>query len=140
MTAGDYINNTPMADTLAHPSTAASHTPALVAPPQSSLDAKADTKIGTSIPPVPLEAIETLQQASSDMLKALVKKDAKDREKQLMVAVGTMRACLEIDFVPHMEVWKENAEVDKAILPSQVNLMEQTRNLSTNTSKPPRMS
>ena len=61
-----------------------------------------------AVPPIPIEGIETLQQASSDMIQALVRRDAVDREKQLMVAVGTMRTCLEIHFAPHMEVWRED--------------------------------
>jgi hypothetical protein len=61
-----------------------------------------------AVSPIPIEGIETLQQASSDMIQALVRRDAVDREKQLMVAVGTMRTCLEIHFAPHMEVWKED--------------------------------
>jgi hypothetical protein len=61
-----------------------------------------------AVSPIPIEGIETLQQASSDMIQALVKRDAVDREKQLMVAVGTMRTCLEIHFAPHMEEWRED--------------------------------
>jgi hypothetical protein len=61
-----------------------------------------------AVPLIAIEGIETLQQASSDMIQALVRKDAVDREKQLMVAVGTMRTCLEIHFAPHMEVWRED--------------------------------
>jgi len=61
-----------------------------------------------TVPPIPIEGIETLQQASSDMIQALVRRDALDREKQLMVAVGTMRTCLEIHFAPHMEEWRED--------------------------------
>jgi hypothetical protein len=69
-----------------------------------------------AVPAIPIEGIETLQQASSDMLQALVKKDAVDRERRLMVAVGTMRTCLEIDFVPHMEVWREDLKATKDLL------------------------
>jgi len=61
-----------------------------------------------AVPLIPVEGIETLQQASSDMIQALVRRDAADREKQLMVAVGTMRTCLEIQFAPHMELWRED--------------------------------
>jgi len=61
-----------------------------------------------AVPAIPIEGIETLQQASSDMIQALVRRDALDREKQLMVAVGTMRTCLEIHFAPHMEEWRED--------------------------------
>lgn len=61
-----------------------------------------------AVPAIPIEGIETLQEASSDMIQALVRRDAMDREKQLMVAVGTMRTCLEIHFAPHMEVWRED--------------------------------
>jgi hypothetical protein len=64
-------------------------------------------------PAFPVEAIGTLQQASADMLQALVRKDAVDREKQLMVAVGTMRTCLDIHFIPHLEAWRHEAEGDQ---------------------------
>lgn len=56
-------------------------------------------------PSLPIDAINTLQEATSDMLEALIRKDA-DREKQMLVAVGTMRTCLDIHFLPHMEAWK----------------------------------
>jgi hypothetical protein len=64
-------------------------------------------------PAIPVEAIGTLQQASSDMLQALVRKDAVDREKQLMVAVGTMRTCLDIHFIPYLEIWRDVAKGDR---------------------------
>jgi hypothetical protein len=64
-------------------------------------------------PAIPVEAIGTLQQASADMLQALVRKDAVDREKQLMVAVGTMRTCLDIHFIPYLEVWRDEAKGDQ---------------------------
>lgn len=57
-------------------------------------------------PPLPLEAIETLMQVSSDLLLALVRKGATDRERQLQVAVGTLRTCLDVDFTPHMDAWR----------------------------------
>jgi hypothetical protein len=61
-----------------------------------------------AVPAIPVEGIETLQQASSDMIQTLVRRDAVDKEKQLMVAVGTMRTCLEIHFAPHMEAWRDD--------------------------------
>jgi hypothetical protein len=63
-----------------------------------------------SCPPWPLEAIETLTQVSADLLLALVRKGADDRERQLQVAVGTLRTCLDVDFIPHMDAWKADAE------------------------------
>jgi len=60
------------------------------------------------IPTIPLEAIATLRDVSADMLKALVERDAGDWEKQLMVAVGTIRACLDIHFTPHMDLWMKD--------------------------------
>jgi hypothetical protein len=66
-----------------------------------------------SCPPWPLEAIETLTQVSADLLLALVRKGADDRERQLQVAVGTLRTCLDVDFIPHMEAWKADAEARK---------------------------
>jgi hypothetical protein len=69
--------------------------------------------ISSPVPPIPLDAIATIQKTSTDLLMALVKKDALDREHQLMVGVGTIRTCLDIHFMPHMEVWKEDATVNK---------------------------
>ena len=93
------------------------------APVQSFLERVTIVQPDISIPGIPLEVIKTLQEASSDMLRALVKKDAIDREKQLMVAVGTIRTCLEIEFTPHMEIWKESARkktlVNLDILPQE---------------------
>lgn len=63
-----------------------------------------------SCPPWPLEAIETLTQVSADLLLALVRKGADDRERQLQVAVGTLRTCLDVDFIPHMEAWRADAK------------------------------
>ena len=86
---------------------------------------------------VPVEAIGTLQQASSDMLQALVRKDAVDREKQLMVAVGTMRTCLDIHFIPYLEVWRNEAKADQK--GSQVLSFEgKGKQSSIITSGPPR--
>lgn len=65
-------------------------------------------KPSSRIPTIPLEAIATLRDVSADMLKALVERDAGDREKQLMVAVGTIRACLDIHFTPHMDLWMKD--------------------------------
>ena len=43
------------------------------------------------------------------MLKALIKKDF-DREKQMLVAVGTIRTCLEVHFLPHLDRWKQASD------------------------------
>jgi hypothetical protein len=67
----------------------------------------------STCPPWPLEAIETLTQVSADLLLALVRKGADDRERQLQVAVGTLRTCLDVDFIPHMDAWKADAEARK---------------------------
>ena len=66
-----------------------------------------------SCSPWPLEAIETLTQVSADLLLALVRKGADDRERQLQVAVGTLRTCLDVDFIPHMDAWKADVEAKK---------------------------
>jgi hypothetical protein len=70
-------------------------------------------EISSVVPAFPVEAIKILQQASTDMLRLLVKKNAPDRERQLQVAVGTMRTCLEVEFVPHIEAWT-NTPVEKS--------------------------
>jgi hypothetical protein len=67
----------------------------------------------STCPPWPLEAVETLTQVSADLLLALVRKGADDRERQLQVAVGTLRTCLDVDFIPHMDAWKADAEARK---------------------------
>jgi len=104
------------------------------APVQSSLQRVTVVQPDISVPGIPLEAIKTLQQASSDMLRALVKKDAIDREKQLLVAVGSIRTCLEIEFAPHMELWKKSAR-NKTL----VNLDIVPQESRTKSSRPPRM-
>jgi hypothetical protein len=101
---------------------------------QSSLERCTIPKPDIAVPGIPLEAIETLQQASSDMLLALVRKDAIDREKQLMVAVGTIRTCLEIEFAPHMELWREDAKNK-----TMVNLDIVPQESRSRSSRPPRM-
>jgi hypothetical protein len=71
----------------------------------------------STTPPVPIDAIAILQDASAAMLKALVKKDAPNRENQLLVAVGTLRTCLDVHFVPHIDAWRLNAMAYKASPP-----------------------
>jgi hypothetical protein len=127
-TASDYMQEGSATGIVSSTTTA----PVLVAP----LDKVPVPKTDNAIPRIPLEAIETLQQASSDMLKALVNKDAVDRERKLMVAVGTIRTCLEIEFVPHMEIWKEDAK-NKALV--NVDVVTQESRSST-ASRPSRMS
>jgi hypothetical protein len=83
--------------------------------------------VSGSIPPIPLEAISTLQEASADMLKALIRKDA-DREKQSLVAVGTIRTCLEIHFLPHMDVWKQDQDGKKQIPKADPPVVQERRN------------
>jgi hypothetical protein len=122
--AGDYMKES-STSAVVHTSTA---------PIQSSIERVTISKPDIAVPRIPLEAIETLQRASSDMLKALIKKDAIDREKQFMVAVGTIRTCLEIEFAPHIEVWKEDAK-NKATTKLD-SVPEEGRSKS---SRPPRM-
>ena len=91
-----------------------------------------------SRPTIPLEAIGTLQQASADMLNALVNKAAVDREKQLLVAVGTLRTCLDVDFVPYMDMWKRDLLVTKAPLMTMSPTVGKIRSQSSvDTSGPP---
>jgi hypothetical protein len=65
----------------------------------------ASSSYGNAIPPFPIDAIAILQEASTKLLDLLVQKNAPDRERQLQVAVGTIRTCLEVDFVPHIGAW-----------------------------------
>jgi hypothetical protein len=78
LVSGDWQTNSPMDDLLT--------TPYQLCP--------------RATPAVPVEAIGTLQQASSDMLQALVRKDAVDRKRQLMVAVGTTEDLPRYPFYP----------------------------------------
>ena len=64
----------------------------------------------SACPPWPIEGIETIQQVAKDLLLALVRKGAADREKQFQVAVGTLRTCLNVEFLPHIDAWKADAE------------------------------
>jgi hypothetical protein len=134
VTAGDFmgIGLTYCQDQNATP------TPAPIPSGASATPISTHTKSEVQIPPVPVEAISTLQQASTHMLKALVKKDDIDRENKLMVAVGTMRTCLDIHFVPHMDVWKEDAAAAEKVSSKKAEaVVEQTRKLSIDNSKPP---
>lgn len=76
--------------------------------PHSTSSSPPPTSAATT-PPVPVDAIAILQQASAAMLKALVKKDAPNRENQLLVAVGTLRTCLDVHFLPHVDAWKKGS-------------------------------
>lgn len=91
------------------------------------------------IPVIPVDAIGTLQQASADMLQALVRKDAADRERKLLIAVGTMRTCLDIEFIPYLDAWKE--ETKSIRIASEVSSSKGTsKRLPMGTSGPPRKS
>jgi hypothetical protein len=92
-----------------------------------SIDATTSHKDLLVVPPIPLEAIETLQVVTGDIIKLLADKSRRTRERDLLVAVGTMRAVLEVEFEPHTDTWKtqqiasteETAfEPPKAIQPS----------------------
>jgi len=133
---------------LSHPyflETPTSQTPYLMSG-DLSIDSPMDDHLATphqvgsrDTPAVPVEAIETLQQASADMLQALVRKDAVDREKQLRVAVGTMRTCLDIEFIPYLDAWKEEAKSIR--ITSEVSSVRRTsKKLTIGTSGPPRKS
>lgn len=107
-TASDFMhNNYLVSDSQLSQSPSSS----LITPPTMPFGSMTAVIPDASIPTVPLEAIYTLQQASADMLSALVRKGAVDREKQLLVAVGTLRTCLDVFFVPHMETWQADAVV-----------------------------
>jgi len=93
-TASEYMNELSATDVASNTSTP----PHVIDSPQSFLEDYFKPKSVLAVPQIPLQAIEKLHQASFDMLKALIKKDAVDREKQLMVAVGTFRTCLEVEF------------------------------------------
>jgi hypothetical protein len=67
---------------------------------------------GSSIPSHP---VDILQKASADLLGALVDKDALDREGRLLVAVGTLRTCLDVHFVPHPNAWTGGATDTKSV-------------------------
>lgn len=64
----------------------------------------------TASPLVPVEGIATLQQAAADMLRLLVKKNAPNRERQMQVALGTIRTCIDVDFVPLLDRWRATTE------------------------------
>ena len=91
------------------------------------------------IPVIPVDAIGTLQQASADMLQALVRKDAADREKKLLIAVGTMRTCLDIEFIPYLDAWKEGAKSIRTASEGSSSKGASKR-LTMGTSGPPRKS
>jgi hypothetical protein len=78
----------------------------LESPNTTSAEATTSHKDHLAVPPIPLEAIETLQVVTGDIIKLLADKSRKTRERDLLVAVGTMRAVLEVEFEPHMDTWK----------------------------------
>jgi hypothetical protein len=98
------------------------------------------TKTTPVSPTIPLDAVVTLQQASADMVEALVKMDGAGRETQLLVAVGTIRTCLDVHFVPHMGSWKEDAIVVEKVLEPLPVIKGDPKQLSTTTSGPPHTS
>jgi hypothetical protein len=71
-------------------------------------------------PPVPVDAIAILQDASAAMLKALMKREEPIRENQLLVAVGTLRTCLDVYFVPHIDAWRLDAIAKRASPPVEI--------------------
>jgi hypothetical protein len=75
-----------------------------------------------TVPPVPIDAIVTLQAVSADLFMALGK--GSDNETQLFAAAGKMSACLQAHFVPHMDTWRADAEKPKAAMVSKANDME----------------
>jgi hypothetical protein len=59
-------------------------------------------------PCISSDAIETVQRVSADLIKGLVDKGAVDRERRLLVAVGTLRTCLDVEFTPRLVSWKKD--------------------------------
>jgi len=57
---------------------------------------------GLVSPPVPLDAIDTLNKSSIYLRMAVMNKDAPDRENHLLVAIGNLKNCLDQHFVPHL--------------------------------------
>jgi hypothetical protein len=83
-----------------------------------SADAATSHKDLLAVPPIPLDAIETLQVVTGDVIKLLADKSRGTRERDLLVAVGTMRAVLDVEFEPHMDTWKtqQNALTEETAL------------------------
>lgn len=140
LTAGDYLTKKPSNDVDIHPAPLASARIApLVAPDFVTTNSMSTISNEDIVSAFPLDAIETLQQASAAMLDALVNKDEIGREKQLLVAVGTMRTCLDVHFVPHLATWKEYAIGVRPAGTGGLVLEKDRKQLSITTSGPPRM-
>lgn len=58
--------------------------------------------VGLVSPPIPLDAIDTLNKSSIYLRMAIMNKDAPDRENHLLVAIGNLKNCLDQHFVPHL--------------------------------------
>jgi len=58
--------------------------------------------VGLVSPPIPLDAIDTLNKTSIYLRMAIMNKDAPDRENHLLVAIGNLKSCLDQHFVPHL--------------------------------------
>jgi hypothetical protein len=100
-------------------------TTAISATPSIELEAAADQSSPGSeptVPPIPIDAIVTLQAVSADLFMALGK--GINNENELFAAAGKMSACLQAHFVPHINTWRADAERPKAAMVSKANDME----------------
>jgi len=70
----------------------------------------------STVPPIPLDAIGTLQSVSADLSMVLGKGDISNNENQLFAVAGKMSACLQAHFFPHLDAWREDAKTPRAVM------------------------
>jgi hypothetical protein len=107
-----------IADSTEQPTTASS------VPPSPKIEIVDQTFPEPSVPPIPLDAIATLQSVSADLFMALGKGD--NNENQLFAAAGKLSACLQAHFVPHMDVWRADVMKPRAevvMVPKAVDMV-----------------
>ena len=69
-----------------------------------------------AVPPIPVDAIGTLQSVSADLSMVLGKGDISSIENQLFAVAGKMSACLQAHFVPYLDAWREDARKPRAAM------------------------
>jgi len=70
----------------------------------------------STVPPIPVDAIGTLQSVSADLSMVLGKGDISSIENQLFAVAGKMSACLQAHFVPYLDAWREDARKPRAAM------------------------
>jgi hypothetical protein len=76
-------------------------------------------------PAFPLNTIDTIRRLSINMRTTLTNVQTPDQRIQLMAAVEQIGRCLDVDFMPYMETWREEALVLQSIIPTPVQTRDE---------------